>query len=99
MPIQVKSEVMPLKRVLLHRPGQELEHIVPDTLERLLFDDIPYLQGAQREHDYFAQLLRDYGVTVTYLEDAVAETLDQAPELKEQFISDFIRSSSSFAWT
>ena len=99
MPIQVKSEVTPLKRVLLHRPGQELEHIVPDTLERLLFDDIPYLRGAQREHDYFAQILREHGVTVTYLEDAVAETLDQDPALKEQFIQDFIRSSSSFAWT
>ena len=42
MPIQVRSEILPLKRVLLHRPGLELEHLVPDTLERLLFDDIPY---------------------------------------------------------
>ena len=99
MPIQVKSEVMPLKQVLLHRPGQELEHIVPDTLERLLFDDIPFLQGAQREHDYFAQLLRDNGVEVLYLEDAVAETLEQDPDIKERFIGDFIRCNSSFAWT
>ena len=36
MPIQVRSEILPLKRVLLHRPGLELEHLVPDTLERKL---------------------------------------------------------------
>ena len=55
MPIQVYSEIAPLRRVLLHRPGQELEHLVPGFLERLLFDDIPYLKGAQAEHDRFAQ--------------------------------------------
>lgn len=43
MPIHVKSEIGTLKRVMLHRPGQELEHLVPGELERLLFDDIPYL--------------------------------------------------------
>ena len=99
MAIRVKSEIMPLQRVLLHRPGQELEHIVPDALERLLFDDIPFLQGAQREHDQFAQLLRDHGVTVTYLEDAVAETLWRDSALREQFIDDLIRANGSIAWT
>lgn len=47
-PIHVKSEIGPLQKVLLHRPGRELEYLVPDALERLLFDDIPYLHGAQR---------------------------------------------------
>ena len=64
MSIQIKSEIMPLKRVLLHRPGAELEQLVPNALERLLFDDIPYLRGAQKEHDAFAQTLRDNGVEV-----------------------------------
>ena len=32
MPIYVKSEIAPLKRVMLHRPGQELEHLTPGTL-------------------------------------------------------------------
>ena len=59
MPICVKSEIGPLKRVLLQRPGRELEHLSPNTMGQLLFDDIPYLYGAQREHDCFAQILRD----------------------------------------
>ena len=52
--INVKSEIAPLKKVLLHRPGNELLNLTPDTLEELLFDDIPYLPIAQREHDEFS---------------------------------------------
>ncbi|WP_307877609.1 arginine deiminase family protein, partial [Streptobacillus notomytis] len=43
---------------------------------RLLFDDVPFLKVAQAEHDRFAEILRENGVEVVYLEDLVAETLD-----------------------
>ena len=65
------SEIGRLRKVLLHRPGQELENLMPEYLERLLFDDIPYLKEAQAEHDAFAQCLRDAGVEVVYLIDLV----------------------------
>ena len=97
MPIQVYSEIAPLHRVLLHRPGQELEHLVPGSLERLLFDDIPYLKGAQAEHDRFAQVLRDNGVEVVYLSKLTAEALSQDKALKEAFIRDFTQKSGSVA--
>ena len=45
------SEIGKLRRVLLHRIGEEIEGLVPDNFERLLFDDIPYLKVAQEEHD------------------------------------------------
>ncbi len=35
-PIQVFSEIGKLKKVMLHRPGKELENLLPDYLERLL---------------------------------------------------------------
>ena len=54
MPIHVTSEIGPLRRVLLQRPGRELEHLSPETMEQLLFDDIPFLHRAQQEHDRFA---------------------------------------------
>lgn len=47
-PIQVFSEIGKLKKVMLHRPGKELENLLPDYLERLLFDDIPFLEDAGR---------------------------------------------------
>ena len=77
MAINVRSEIKPLKKVLLHRPGKELLNLTPDTLGRLLFDDIPFLKVAQQEHDAFAQILRDNGVEVVYLEDLAAETINQ----------------------
>ncbi len=47
-----------LKKVLLHRPGNELLNLTPDSLSRLLFDDIPFLPDAQAEHDEFARALK-----------------------------------------
>ena len=90
MSIYVKSEIAPLKRVLLHRPGRELEHLTPGSLDRLLFDDIPFLSGAQEEHDRFAQVLREAGAEVVYLEDLAAETLKANPGLREEFLKEFV---------
>ena len=88
--INVKSEIKPLKKVLLHRPGKELLNLTPDTLERLLFDDIPYLEVAQKEHDEFANILRDNGVEVVYLEDLMTDVLNISSDIKETFIRQFI---------
>ena len=88
--VNVKSEIKPLKKVLLHRPGKELLNLTPNTLEELLFDDIPFLKVAQEEHDAFAQALRDNGVEVFYLEDLMAEVLEANTELREQFLKQWI---------
>ncbi|MDO4903812.1 MAG: arginine deiminase [Limosilactobacillus sp.] len=72
-PIHVYSEIGKLKRVMLHRPGREIENITPDRMENLLFDDIPYLPIAVDEHDDFAQTLRDNGVETLYFEDLAAD--------------------------
>ena len=66
------SEIAPLKKVLMHRPGDEFLNLTPNTLERLLFDDIPYLKIAQQEHDAYANALRSEGVDVVYLVNLVA---------------------------
>lgn len=97
MSINVKSEIRPLKKVLLQRPGSELEQLVPNSLQQLLFDDIPYLQGAQAEHDCFARTLREHGVEVVYLTDLAAETLGSSKALQEKFVADFILRSGYVA--
>lgn len=96
MAIHVKSEIGKLKKVMLHRPGQELEHLVPEDLERLLFDDIPYLKTAKIEHDMFAEIMRGQGVEVVYLEDLTAEVLKN-PKKKEQFVREFIAEGGASA--
>ncbi len=96
MAIHVKSEIGKLKKVMLHRPGQELEHLVPEDLERLLFDDIPYLKTAKIEHDMFAEIMRGQGVEVVYLENLTAEVLKN-PKKKEQFVREFIAEGGASA--
>lgn len=89
-PIQIFSEIEPLKRVMLHRPGAELENLMPDYLEDLLFDDIPFLAQAQQEHDFFSKVLVENGCEVVYLEDLAAETL-QLSGCKEAFLDDYLQ--------
>ena len=97
MAICVNSEIGQLKKVLLHRPGRELEQLVPQELERLLFDDIPYLALAQQEHDTFAAILRSQGAEVVYLEDLMAETLRADPSLRGRFVRQFVQEGGPVA--
>ena len=83
------SEIGRLKKVLLHRPGQELENLMPEYLERLLFDDIPYLREAQKEHDAFADCLRQQGVEVVYLTDLVVNSIT-SDEVRKDLVIQFL---------
>lgn len=91
--LNVTSEIGQLKRVLLHRPGLELEHLTPKSLHQLLFDDIPWLKKAQIEHDQFKAILESNGVEVIYLDDLVVESLTSKKVL-DAFIDDFITESN-----
>ncbi|WP_075980422.1 arginine deiminase [Bacillus massilinigeriensis] len=93
-PIHVTSEIGDLKTVLLHRPGKEVENLTPEYLQRLLFDDIPYLPTIQKEHDYFANALRNRGVEVLYLEKLLAEALS-SEEIRHQFVDQILAESKS----
>lgn len=86
------SEIGKLNKVLLHRPGLELEALTPSTIERLLFDDIPYLKIAQQEHDTFANVLRENGVEVVYYVDEVAKAIAE-PSMQIQLVNDFLNLS------
>lgn len=86
------SEIGKLNKVLLHRPGLELEALTPSTIERLLFDDIPYLKIAQEEHDKFANTLRDNGVEVVYYVEEAGKAMSD-PAIQIQFVNDFLNLS------
>jgi arginine deiminase len=81
--IQVDSEIGQLKSVILKRPGLELENLTPESLQKLLFDDIPFLDVAQKEHDAFSNILKSEGVRVSYLDQLFAESIvnDQVKSL------------------
>lgn len=87
--INVYSEIGKLRSIILHRPGNELMNITPDLMGKLLFDELPFLEAAQREHDRFAQVLRENGVEVQYIENLAAEAITDE-EIKSKLINDFI---------
>lgn len=90
--VNVYSEIGKLNRVMLHRLGREIEGLVPDNFERLLFDDIPYLKKAQFEHDCFADLLRVNDVEVVYFQEEVEKALADK-EVRARFVSEFLDES------
>ena len=90
------SEIGKLNKVLLHRLGSEVEGLVPDNFERLLFDDIPYLKVAQHEHDRFADVLRENGVEVVYYVDETVKALSDR-SVRNQFVKEFIGESNIYS--
>ena len=67
--------------------------MTPETLNRLLFDDIPYLEVMQKEHDEFANILRSNGVEVVYLHELMKDILEDN-NLKDVFINQFIKEAN-----
>jgi len=77
----VHSEVGKLRKVMIHRPDLELKRLTPTNHDELLFDDVLWVRRARQQHDAFADLLRDRGTEVLYLEDLLAEAL-RSPEAR-----------------
>lgn len=85
--LNIRSEIGKLKTILLHRPGRELEQLIPKYLDEMLFEDIPYLNQMQEEHDTFAQTLRNSGAEVLYFEDLLSDILKD-DNIKQQLINE-----------
>ena len=93
-PIKVNSEIGRLKVVLLHEPGEELHNLTPSKLDDLLFDDIPWLPLAKKEHQAFAKTFTDAGVKVVYLVDLMKEVLDLSSDIRNEFINQFVKEAN-----
>ncbi|MFF8657476.1 arginine deiminase [Streptomyces huasconensis] len=88
---RVDSEVGTLRRVLTHRPGHELRRLLPGNHADLLFDEIPWLEAAQAEHDRFTGLLRENGVDTVDLSSVLTAALAE-PDVFRQVASAAVRS-------
>jgi len=59
-PVHVTNEIGPLRAVLVHEPGAELEAVTPDTRGHYLYDDIIDVRFAKAEHQQLTALLRQF---------------------------------------
>ena len=94
----VHSEVGKLRRVMIHRPDLELKRLTPANHDDLLFDDVMWVRRARQQHDAFADLLRDRGVEVLYLEELLAEALAAADARSWVLDRAVTRSPSAPGW-
>lgn len=92
MPIQVNSEIGPLKQVIVHRPDEGIARISPKKAEELLFDDIVYLPQMQEEHDVFTDVLRAFIGKENVLEakDLLAGAIGNDQGTKEWVINEIV---------
>lgn len=71
----VHSEVGRLRKVLVCRPGLAHRRLTPSNSDELLFDDVLWVENAQRDHADFVNKLTGRGVEVVELHDVVAQSL------------------------
>src|SRR5690349_2267384 len=71
----VHSEVGRLRKVLVCAPGLAHRRLTPSNSDELLFDDVLWVENAQRDHADFVNKMRGRGVDVVELHDLVAQTL------------------------
>lgn len=83
----VYSEIGKLRTVLVHRPGVALDRLTPANRAEYLFDDVVWVERAQREHDAFVDLMRSRGVEVLYLKDLLSEALAHSEEARAEAIT------------
>jgi arginine deiminase len=77
----VHSEVGRLRKVLVCRPGLAHRRLTPTNGDDLLFDDVMWVENAQRDHADFVNKLRNRGVEVVELHELLAATM-AIPEAK-----------------
>ncbi|HEY7009958.1 MAG TPA: arginine deiminase family protein, partial [Jatrophihabitantaceae bacterium] len=71
----VHSEVGRLRKVLVCAPGLAHRRLTPSNADDLLFDDVLWVENAQRDHADFVNKLRTRGVEVVELHALLAETM------------------------
>ncbi len=83
----VHSEIGRLRRVVLRRPGFELNRFALPDRTRLPSKDVHRVRQARQEHDAFADALAGHGVEVLYLGDLLVETLE-LPQARAELIEE-----------
>ena len=72
----VHSEVGKLRKVLVCSPGLAHRRLTPTNSDALLFDDVMWVENAERDHLDFVNKLRAGGVDVVELHELLAQIME-----------------------
>ena len=70
-----QSEYLPLRKVIMHRPSDEVEQITESNKREFLFRETISMEKMQKEHDSYTQFLKDEGVEVILTQNTVCPNL------------------------
>lgn len=93
----VESEVGKLRKVIVHRPDLSLKRLTPANHDEPLFDDVIWVERAQKEHDQFVQLMREREIEVYYFHELLTEALATSEQARMQVI-DAVASDFTVGW-
>jgi arginine deiminase len=82
--IKINNETGLLRTVVLHKPGREIENMVPKNAQRALYSDILNLSVASAEYNVFESVLK-HTTDVFYITNLLTDILRQE-ELKQALL-------------
>ncbi len=94
----VYSEVGRLRKVIVHRPDLSLRRLTPANHDDLLFDDVLWVERAQKEHDGFVEVLRNHNVEVFYVHELLEGALSASDKARVQVI-EAVANESTVGWS
>lgn len=93
--VQVKSEIGPLKQVLMHRPGEETQQYPHGDFLQVFYLRPAHtefdLAKAQAEHDRLTTLLSDEGVEVLHVQDLLVEAIDSTEQARTELTEAYVK--------
>ena len=78
IPLGVHSEVGQLRKVMVCAPGLAHSRLTPGNCDRLLFDDVMWVERARQDHLDFINKMRGCGVDVVEMHDLLWLTVRHA---------------------
>ncbi|AFG37272.1 arginine deiminase family protein [Spirochaeta africana] len=100
MEIQLESEIGPLRTVVVHTPGSEIESVTPASAEELLYNDVIPLDDVQQEHTQLMAVLNRVSAVVqsTDLLRQAVVTSEQRRELALSLMRPEVRQRADSGW-
>jgi len=72
----VHSECGKLHSVMVCRPGLAHKRLTPGNCHDMLFDDVIWVERAQKDHDFMVEQMRARGIHVIELTEALAKVME-----------------------
>lgn len=83
--ICIESEIAPLKKVLIHTPGPEIECMGPDEVEKYLFNGLIFQKNIRKDYKVFKDVLAKFA-RVYEIKDCLSNVFESV-EVRERCLN------------